>query len=587
LFPAKPTLYFKSDIPACSCDGLSKVIKTYTRSIATLGIGEFDARITQTCCSICQQSYESNELRGIVPHQCRFGFDVIVYVGKALFIHHRGDLDIQKSLFKEKNISISEREIAYLGKKFIIYLALCHKEAGNKIKQHMQSKGGYILHVDGTCEGDSPHLISSMDGVSRIVLDSIKAPSENTKQLIPFFKGIKKSYGKPIAVVHDMSSAIIKASETVFPEAKDFICHYHFLRDLGKDLFGLEYNNIRRYLETYKTRAILRKIAKELKIYIEQDNALNDDLKKCLIDKKINSITIGLNPAVQIYLLTTWILEATTQSKGYGFPFDRPHLYFLLRLKKAYPIIKKLKQEMLSFGPKLHLSGLSKVLHDKAMSHTVTLIQEKITVYDNLRKAMQIASPEGTKGLNDEGSGDIKIIEKHVASFRESDKIKKLSSNNIAYKKMIKQIDKYWEKLFADPIQINTEKGVTIIQPQRTNNMMESFFRFHKKGCRKKSGTSSLNKAMKAMLADTPLVKNLSNPEYVEIILNGKESLAARFAEVDVKQVREEIKKKGESERKYPKGMAKIFNIPNLPKLLTKEKAEIRGAPKSNRILRS
>ncbi len=60
---------------------------------------------------------------------------------------------------------------------------------------------------------------------------------------------------------------------------------------------------------------------------------------------------------------------------------------------------------------------------------------------------------------------------------------------------------------------------------------------------RSKAGTQSLNKVIKAMLADTALVKNLSNPEYVKIILNGHNTLEDRFAEIDEKLVRQEMKK--------------------------------------------
>jgi len=63
---------------------------------------------------------------------------------------------------------------------------------------------------------------------------------------------------------------------------------------------------------------------------------------------------------------------------------------------------------------------------------------------------------------------------------------------------------------------------------------------------RSKAGTLSLNKVIKAMLADTPLVKNLSNPEYVKIILNGHNTLEDRFAEIDEKLVRQEMKKSEE-----------------------------------------
>ena len=93
---------------------------------------------------------------------------------------------------------------------------------------------------------------------------------------------------------------------------------------------------------------------------------------------------------------------------------------------------------------------------------------------------------------------------------------------NIVYRKMVKQIDKYWDKLFADPIQVVTHTGTVILQPQRTNNILEQFFRDLKRSNRKRSGNHALSKTLKTMMAQTPLVKNLDNPRYMEIILNGK-----------------------------------------------------------------
>ncbi len=57
---------------------------------------------------------------------------------------------------------------------------------------------------------------------------------------------------------------------------------------------------------------------------------------------------------------------------------------------------------------------------------------------------------------------------------------------------MVKQIDHYWEKLFADPIEIKTLSGTQFVQPQRTNNIMEQFFRDLKRSYRKKNGNNSL-----------------------------------------------------------------------------------------------
>lgn len=50
------------------------------------------------------------------------------------------------------------------------------------------------------------------------------------------------------------------------------------------------------------------------------------------------------------------------------------------------------------------------------------------------------------------------------------------------------------------------------------------------------------------MLEETPYVKNLENPEYLKVILNGKETLAECFAEIDIAKIRETMKKHHEEQ---------------------------------------
>ena len=106
---------------------------------------------------------------------------------------------------------------------------------------------------------------------------------------------------------------------------------------------------------------------------------------------------------------------------------------------------------------------------------------------------------------------------------------------------MIKQLDKYWVKLFADPIPVTTTHGVSYVYPQRTNNLLERFFRSVKQRGRKKNGTASLSKVLKFALAETPLVQNLNNSKYIEIILNGCPNLEERFSQIDTHLVQEEM----------------------------------------------
>jgi len=238
-------------------------------------------------------------------------------------------------------------------------------------------------------------------------------------------------------------------------------------------------------------------------------------------------------------------------------------------MEEAYPALVALKQKMSDFAPLLPLVTINRTLADKALTGTVLKMQEKIDVFEQLREAMRIAQPDSRSGLNDESELEMTSIKERVTLFRHSEKIKQLASTTIAYTKMVKQIDKYWDKLFADPIQVTTKTGIVTIQPQRTNNVLEQFFRYLKRKCRRRNGNHSLSKTLKTMIAETPLVKNLENPQYMKIILNGKANLAERFAKIDIDQVREALAETKKETQRYPKRMAKVFKIPHLPKRLT------------------
>jgi len=202
LFPLRPRLYFAPEATACTCDGSLKVLKTYNRDMASLAIGHFHAHVTEMICADCQKKFKSNELQRLIAPKSTFGFDIMVFVGEALFKHCFNSHTIQNQL-AEKNVTISLREIDYLGKRFIIYLALVHRESQKELKQFLKTQGGYILHLDGTCEGESPHLMSSIDELSKIVLGNVKLPSENAPQITEFLERFKNDYGTPIALVHD------------------------------------------------------------------------------------------------------------------------------------------------------------------------------------------------------------------------------------------------------------------------------------------------------------------------------------------------------------------------------------------------
>jgi hypothetical protein len=533
--------------------------------MASLTIGHFTAHVTELVCSLCKKKYKSTELHKLIAPKSTFSFDIMVFIGEALFIHCCNTPTIQNQL-AIRNITISLREIDYLGKRFIIYLALVHQQSQEKIRLFLKNQGGYILHLDGTCEGDSPHLMSSIDELSKIVLGNVKLPSENAIQITEFLEQFKNDYGTPIALVHDMGNAILKAVRTVFPGCPDYICHFHFLKDIGKDLLEHDYSTIRRHLKTHRIRTHLRQMIKVFKTIIDKNNSLQTELfeylKSNLMTTKIRHEQ--LSDDVKIYLILSWVVEAKYESHGYGFPFDKPHVDFYTRLTQAYPILLKITKKVKSSSSLLKLQPVSKVLNDIALKSTVARIQQRNCVFEDLRNAMRIALPSSSNGLNNEGDTDITTIKAGVTQFRQDKNLKQLALTQTVYQKMFKQIDRYWEKLFADPIEIKRPSGIQLVQPQRTNNIMEQFFRDLKRSYRKKNGNNSLTKILQTMMADTPLVKNLNNPQYMKIIVEGKLDLAELFADMDIKQVYDAFKQEQQTAQSYPKRMRKLFKRADL-----------------------
>jgi hypothetical protein len=506
--------------------------------------------------------YHSRQLRTLTPYRATFGYDVLVYVGRALFMHCKSEQEIIENLARN-NIVISQREIGFLGKKFITYLAITHQQSRHRLKQVMASRGGYILHLDGTCEGDSPHLFTGMDGIAQIVLDNIKLPSEKAELLIPFFRQIKRQYGDPVALVHDMGRGILSAVKAVFEGIPDFICHFHFLRDIGKDLFDKEYAIIRNRLKKHKIRILLRQRARALEKVIDDDPqtfyrlAVSIDGGKPPVMEKMAPMAA--------YAMIHWVFDRS-ELEGYGFPFDCPHLVFYRKLTVLHDMVNAQLGTNKAFSRLWR--PLTRVVEDQQLQRAASQMDKKVKVFNKLRKALSITVPQSNKGLNDDGQpATIKSIEKEVQKFRR-EILSGKEHRKGDYKNMIKQMDKYWNKLFADPIVVNTPNGQLTIQPQRTNNILERFFRDFKRSNRKKSGTVSLNRTLRSILADTPLVKNLDNPEYLEIILDGCNTLEERFEKIDSRMVLERLEAEKRNNERISPAVKKIIRRPDLPERL-------------------
>lgn len=551
-----------------------KIRKTRIRTVSTLHIGRIQAREVFTICKQCDHTDRSDELCALVAPGANFGYDVMVYAAKALFLRHRNEAEVVDEL-AQKNVQISPREVSLLGMKFITYLAIAHQRCAPAITADMQTRGGYICHLDATCEGREPLLMSSIDSLSQIVLGNVMLPAEDEKHITPFLERIKKTYGIPLALVHDMGRGILKAVATVFAETPNFICHFHFLRDIGKDFIGAEYDIIRKQLRKHGISAKLHCRAKHFKADIDPYPELIQALERGIGNVPLPDEARQFMPLLNVYALIQWTLKGKSEGCGYGFPFDQPHLVFAKRIRCLHGEVQKLQHlqlrgEWKDNKPyfKIH-RDLNKIMNDRTLWKAVAAIEEKIPVFEKLRDAMRIAPDSGRHGLNDEGQkGSIHTIEKRVKKFRAWIARRRDHPQNPSTRKMIEQIDRYWDKLFADPITVQTASGSVLIQPQRTNNILEQFFRSLKRSHRRRTGNASSSRMLRTILAETPLVRNLQNPHYMKILLNGKTSIEEVFAEIEISILREAFRKAKDTPEQIPSKLKSLIAMADFPEKL-------------------
>ena len=88
LFREPPAIRFQPERRQCQCGGPLRVRKTRRKKVLTLA-GPLVAHETLSYCPECGAVYGSEALRAMVPPRSTVAYDVLVFVGRALFQRHR------------------------------------------------------------------------------------------------------------------------------------------------------------------------------------------------------------------------------------------------------------------------------------------------------------------------------------------------------------------------------------------------------------------------------------------------------------------------------------------------------------------
>lgn len=226
-------------------------MKTYRRTVTGLS-GTDQVRFTLRTCPD-HGTGNRRAFDAIVPAGCRFDAKVMIAVGLLRFIldYRRSEIQV---IMESRGMLMSTGEISNLSREFLLRYYCIHRRHVKDLELDE-----YVLYLDGTGESGGEIVFMAKDGITGITMDAATMPSESSEYITPFLRGIRNLFGGPVAVLRDMGPAIREAVSEVFPGTLQIICHYHFVRDLGKDVFR-PYESLRNAMVATKALAVISTI---------------------------------------------------------------------------------------------------------------------------------------------------------------------------------------------------------------------------------------------------------------------------------------------------------------------------------------
>jgi hypothetical protein len=168
---------------------------------------------------------------------------------------------------------------------------------------------------------------------------------------------------------------------------------------------------------------------------------------------------------------------------------------------------------------------------------------------------------------------ELKTIKRAVANFKTDlrQKIKTTDDKSLSksFKKILDKLKENGKRLFSDPmtVYVNGEKRIIFIL--RTNNILEQHFRRFNYWCRRIHGNHSVRRNLENIPEQFPMVENLKNPNYVQLIFGDETKIAEKFAKVDKKIITEMKNKLQTKQKLYASNkIKKTIRNPDFKKLL-------------------
>jgi hypothetical protein len=530
-----------------------KLVKTWERTGVTLRHGYFRLRQTvRICPSGCRNKKRPGILAGIIPTGSVVGYDVMVYVGLERFVHHRQREEIRLALEATHGIRLSSGEISALAARFLRYLERLHYASAPALRAALAADGGWPLHIDCTGEEGRGTLLVAFAGWHQWVLGAWKVPTERADAILPRLREVIFHFGAPCAIVRDLGRAMQEASQALVKVLKLSIpilaCHLHFLKDIGTDLLADSHDRLRSLFRQVNLRKQLRTLVRDLGRGLgpEIDRARAGLRQWQSTSCRGQKLPTGSAGVATVRALAQWVLDYPVEGKGLDFPFALPWLALYDRCLQASSAVDAfLSNPPEDASVRKPLERLRRILqsvenNDHEFAAVADTLTRRAALFGELREALRLNNDSNRrkKWHKRQSAGDLNDIRAAVRRLASSLRRRRpqrgpAENQREAIDIILAHLKKHGRFLWGHAIRLPARVGGGIRLIDRTNNVLESWFRFLKHGERRRSGRKILSQDIEKLSPAAALASNLKQPDYVSIVCGSLDRLPEAFARLD------------------------------------------------------
>lgn len=547
------------------CDKTLNLLKTDHKTCYSFDLGKFKLIAASSYCPDHKHfkgksgqviRYESNLAALIVNKRHRVTFDLVVKIGRLRYEDHRQLREIQSFLkCSPAKLDLPISTVSMVAKRFLEFCQLLHDSRQKEICEALAASGGYFLHFDGSTEQKSGKCsLVLIDSRSGLILDSQMVESEKSDIIIDALKKAEKKYGSPLAILSDLRAGFVDACIEVFgAQVIHILCHYHFLRT-----FADEFKQLHNTIGTCMTKKwqVQTRLKKQLK-KLEEVKLKAGYPKVLKTIERIEAYWEETGNALGTYrYVLQWILNYKRDSSGKSVPFDLPFLDLYDRFIAGKDLIDVIfedasadeRQKYYRHGFCRIVERTSRLGHiEPGFRKALHLLAYKRKWFNKLRAVLfmeaqmvedrSLAPLSKTYGLTREEAkklplrlkGFLTSVKKEIAKCKNPTRCKFL-------KKLKKQLEKHKSHLSVPILAVTVEGEEVLIVPPRTNNFLESLFRFVKTLLRRCTGRAKLPREFGSVGALLPYFMTMKDHPIFKDIFADDRRLAEEFAKLFVKQ---------------------------------------------------